>query len=920
MTFFSILATLLIGPLKLVFEVIFNYANQLTGHSGVAIIFLSLIINILIMPLYRRADAMQKEIRDKEAALNDGVVHIKKTFHGDERMMILQTYYRQNHYKPTDALKGSVSLLLEIPFFIAAYQFLSHLEILKGVSMGPIKDLAASDGLLVIGGMTINLLPIIMTVINVISSAVYLRGFPLKTKIQLYAMALFFLVFLYSSPSALVLYWTMNNVFSLFKNIFYKPDRPQKLLRFILYANYVLFLAYESSVSYPNSYVKREFWIIGGILILLVPLYLKEKMKFQEKEDDMRYNHRLFFLASIYLTVLVGLLIPSVFIAASPQEYVYITYYYNPLWYIISALCLSAGTFLVWMRVFYWLATPKDKAFISRIVWIICGVTLINYMFFGTNLGVISASLKYENGLSYSMWQQTFNLLILVVVAVLMYFCVRKWKRFATTVLIISIITLGIMTSSNLFNIKKSLDQINSEKYVTDVPHFQLSKTGQNVVVLLLDRAMGEYIPYIFNEKPELKEQFAGFTYYENTISFGGHTNFGVPALMGGYEYTPVEINKRNNESLVSKHNEALKVMPVIFLENGFDVTICDAPYANYQWIPDLSIYDDYPEMKTYITKGQFSDENQIQTSIENNNRNFFCFSMMKTMPLFMQPIIYNDGRYHQIYANSDNEKPIVDSMSVSSGLSYEFLESYYVLTNLSNMTTILEEEENTFCFLYNDATHSSMILQEPEYTPAMNVDNTIYDIEHADRFKVDGRELKVEDSYSMANYQCHMAVLIQLGKWFDYLRENNLYDNTKIILVSDHGNDLGQCEELLFSDSNGNKKDAESYYPLLMVKDFDSQNFVTSDMFMTNADVPTLAMENIIQTPTNPFTGKLIDNNEKNAHDQFIIISGEVDIVTNNGNTFLPAEWASVRESIWNEDNWTFYNQEIVLDEHVAP
>ncbi|MDO4420371.1 MAG: YidC/Oxa1 family membrane protein insertase, partial [Ruminococcus sp.] len=165
-------------------------------------------MNILVLPLYKRADAMQEEARDIENKLHKGVAHIKQVFSGDEKMMILQTYYRQNNYRPTDALKGSVSLLLEIPFFMAAYQFLSNLEILKGASLGPIKDLGAPDGLLVIGGLAINILPILMTLINVISSAIYLKGFPLKTKIQLYGMALFFLVFLYTSPSGLVFYWT----------------------------------------------------------------------------------------------------------------------------------------------------------------------------------------------------------------------------------------------------------------------------------------------------------------------------------------------------------------------------------------------------------------------------------------------------------------------------------------------------------------------------------------------------------------------------------------------------------------------------------------------------------------------------------------------------------------------------------------
>ena len=200
MSFFTILETLLIGPLKLIFEIIFGIANKFVSNPGLSIVFLSLAMNILVLPLYRRADAMQEAARDIENKLNKGVTHIKKTFTGDERMMILQTYYRQNHYKPTDALHGSVSLLLEIPFFMAAYQFLSHLDILNGVSFGPIADLSAPDGLLKIGSVAINVLPILMTSVNVISSALYLKGFPLKTKIQLYGMAGFFLVYLYTSP------------------------------------------------------------------------------------------------------------------------------------------------------------------------------------------------------------------------------------------------------------------------------------------------------------------------------------------------------------------------------------------------------------------------------------------------------------------------------------------------------------------------------------------------------------------------------------------------------------------------------------------------------------------------------------------------------------------------------------------------
>ena len=877
MTFFSILEALLIGPLKLIFEVIFDYANGYVGHPGLAIIFLSLIMNILVLPLYRRADLMQELARDQEAKLKTGVAHIKKTFSGDERMMILQTYYRQNHYKPTDALRGSVSLLLEIPFFMAAYQFLSRLDILKGVSLGPIADLGAPDGLLLIGGVAINLLPILMTLINVISSALYLKGFPLKTKIQLYAMALFFLVFLYSSPSCLVFYWTLNNVFSLCKTIFYKLKKP----------------------------------------------LLKKAVRPPKKEGKMQPNKKAFLCGVGFLTILIGLLIPSVFISASPQEFMDITYFHSPLWYIGRSVCMAAGTFLIWMRVFYWLASPRGKVFFERLVWILCGCALVNYMFFGTRLGIISPTLEYEGGVHFTVWQQLFNLLVLLLVAGCIYLIACKWRRAATAALIVSMVALVGMASVNLVTIQKSIMEI-SWQQEADLPKYQLSKTGKNVVVLMLDRAVGEYIPYIFNEKPELVEQFDGFTFYENTVSFGGYTNFGSPALLGGYEYTPVEMNKRNTEKLVAKHNEALKVMPVLFSQNGYDVTVCDPVYANYAWIPDLGIYDDCPGVKAYISKGQFSDTELKQKIIENNHRNFFCFSLMKTLPLFLQPTVYNNGQYHRVTPGPSvlegNITQFREGMSVATGMSTTFMEPYYVMANLPSMTNITGDAVNTFLFLCNDVTHEPMLLQTPDYTPAPHVDNTAYDAAHVDRFTLGDRQLQIKTTEQMIHYHANMAAMLQLGKWFDYLRENGVYDNTRIILVSDHGRDLGASEDLMMRGSNGRKTSVELFYPLLMVKDFGSTGFVTAEDFMTNADVPTLALKDLIENPVNPFTGKAINSDEKFAHEQFIILSDEWQTSKNNGTTFNPSAWASVTDNIWDADNWTFYDGETVLDAYTAP
>lgn len=930
MTFFEIIYTIFIGPLKLLFEIIFELASRYVDNPGLAIIFLSLIMNILVLPLYRRADAMQEQARDIDAKLCDGVAHIKKTFSGDEKMMMLQTYYRQNHYKPSDALKGSISLLLEIPFFIAAYQFLSHLESLNGVSLGPIADLSRPDGMLVIGGFAINILPLIMTSVNIISSFLYLKGFPAKTKIQLYGMALFFLVFLYNSPSGLVFYWTLNNVFSLVKTIFYKLKNPKKVLRVMLAAVGMPLLLYSAFIYNTPSFKKKAFLIFAALLFIL-PLILniikskvninKVSVKLQKligNGSSPEYRQgKLFLMGTVFLTVLVGLLIPSNFIAASPQEFVDITYFHNPVWYVAASVAMAAGTFLVWLRVFYLLASPRGKVFFERLVFIMCGLMFADYMFFGTGLGNISSTLQYSSGMIFSGKEQVINLFVLIITAFIMYILILKLYRMTVPVLLVASIALSVMSVVNISTIKSSVDKLVVEN-VSDELTFRMSSSGKNVVVIMLDRGMGEYIPYIMNEKPELMEKFVGFTYYPNTISFGNSTNFGAPTLLGGYEYTPVEMNKRADEPLVAKHNEAVKVMPVLFSDKGYEVTVCDPVYANYQWIPDTSVFNGYPDINACNTEGRFTSSQTKQQIIDNNRRNFFCFSIMKTMPLIAQPALYANGTFNQNHSASSGVQTAW-GMSKAKGLNPAFMDAYSVLENMPFMTAVTKDNVNTFLYLTNNATHEPMLVREPEYVPAEYVDNTKYDSENMDRFTIDGRAMRVEDYMQMAHYQANMAALLKLGEWFDFLRENHIYDNTKIIIVSDHGRHLGHFDELAMG-GDDNLKNVEMYYPLLLVKDFNSTEFTVSEEFMTTADVPTIAAKDLIDNPVNPFTGNIINNSEKTAHEQYIIMSDEYDINVNNGNTFLPARWARVKDDLWNKDNWEFYDEEIVLDEYAFP
>ena len=219
----------------------------------------------------------------------------------------------------------------------------------------------------------------------------------------------------------------------------------------------------------------------------------------------------------------------------------------------------------------------------------------------------------------------------------------------------------------------------------------------------MLDRALGMQIPYIMQEKPELAEAFDGFTFYQNTVSLGRATNFSAPSIFGGYEYTPEAMNARSDVKLADKHDEALKLMPALFYEEGYDVTVCDPPYAGYKQIPDMSIYSDYPGIHTCFGTGMFNENSvlQYERTEEIRLRNFFFYGVLKASPVCIQRIIYNDGKYNEAEAYSEAEGKITteqyiekNSLSKASGLSRTFMDEYSVLTALPSGAA---EPDHTF-------------------------------------------------------------------------------------------------------------------------------------------------------------------------------------------------------------------------------
>ncbi|MBO4650617.1 MAG: membrane protein insertase YidC [Clostridiales bacterium] len=916
MSLASILYQLFLSPITLILEAVYAFSFYCLRNCGAAIIPLSLVVNLLLLPFYNRADAIQTEEREREEAMEPFIEHIKKTFKGDERYMMLQTFYRENHYKPIYALRSTLALILEIPFFIAAYRFLSNLSVLKGASFLMCSDLGKPDELIKVAGISINVLPIFMTLINILSSEIYTHGRKLKEKLQLHGMALIFLVLLYNSPSGLVFYWTLNNIFSLVKNIVNtrKDPKTAKSYAFSLLGGAI----FVSSIFIKAAFSFKILIMLIGLLFLF-PLFFASSEKKEKPSSAIDPPKFLFFLGALFISILTGLLIPSAVIQSSPSEFIILSSVESPVRYIFFSFLSAAGLFLVWGGLFYYLMSPKSKRTATMVIWAFAITGIFTYLIYGKNADNLSSDLRFDLAQSLPMANKMIDLLLTLVLIGLTVLIFKKQKeqiiRFIAPVLILAI---SIMSVYNIYRITNSMTDIRREisESQKGKPTLAFSKDEQNVVVFMLDRSISAYLPYIFQEKPEVAEQYDGFVWYPNTLSYGIRTLTAAPALYGGYDYTPLSSNLRSDVSLKDKHNEALLTMPLVFSEAGYDVTVVDPPYAGYSEFPDLSVFDDYPSIEAYnIEHSELfrdSDSDDYASEMENVwNRCFFCYGLMKTCPLVLQSSVYTNGSYFSpdfVTGFQNDNDP--SRYSVSYNLMNQYLYSYNALCALPEISTNTNTDPSFF-MIQNCAAHNVLPLQTPDYVPQFEVDNTEYDNSHPDRFTYNGNTLPVDSIYRTAFYDSNMAALIQLGNWMDKLRELDVYDNTRIIIVADHGWPMEQIESMIFGDGSSsntvqNPEDAMGYNPLLLVKDFGSTGEVKTDYsFMTNADTPYLALTGIVDDPLSPFTGRPLFQPEEKEKDKLYVLYSDL---------FSPEDHAG---NIYPDDNWYSVSNQDVLDKN---
>lgn len=886
----TIFYNIILSPITQIIEIAYRVFDKMFGNTGIALLGVSLTVTLLCLPLYIVAEGWQEAERNIQNKMKAGITRIKTAFKGDEQYMILSTYYKQNHYHPIMALRSSFGILIQIPFFFAAYHILSELPDLQGKHFLFIKDMGKPDAIFSINGFAINILPIAMTLINCISGAIYSKGHELREKLQIYGMAALFLVVLYNSPAGLVVYWTMNNIFSLVKNVFYKMKNPLKVFYFCvvilvsLTAIYILFI-YSGGASMAKRVPAAAFllfWIPTPVYIKFINVFIDRILP--SVFTDKRTRFLLFIFSAIALTVLNGLVLPSSLISSSVQEFSNIDSYTNPNAFLHSSFWKSFGLIIFWPTCVYFLFKDKFQTVITFLFSSFLIGAVINSYIFSGDYGSMDETLRFIDGFQNpSMIFTILNLISLISVIAAVAFLIKiKKQKLLSNIFMITSFVFVLISIINTSKITKSYDEYQKvvlEKQDADkaetITKYHLSKTQKNVIVFMLDRFASAYVLPILEEQPDLKEKLSGFTFYPNCVSFNGHTLMGAPAVYGGYDYSPYEMNKRENETLKTKHNEALLLLPKILTEQaGFHAVLSDLSWANYSYVPDMSFAKNIPEVEAISLIGKYTADFKNEQLLPGNekyslshvmNRNLFWVSLFREVPVSIRPVVYYKGTWW--------ENGVKDT---GSSFAEWFSTLYYM-----NKITDFDSDKPTLSVITNEAPHS-------------NEDISMYGI-----LPENLRNKKNDKAYNIDTVS-----LAQVCDFFDYLKKNQVYDNTRIIIVSDHG--IGNRGHERFDKpklDSGYSKDHLN--PVLLVKDFNQNgDFSVDTRFMTNGDVPNIALNGIIENPKNPFTGNEISEAYK-----------ENGVIVTDENIFMPHHTKSQNIFTVNESNWYTVNSNIFVD-----
>jgi len=411
--------------------------------------------------------------------------------------------------------------------------------------------------------------------------------------------------------------------------------------------------------------------------------------------------------------------------------------------------------------------------------WLQGNILTINYGLFDGN------SIIWENHILQTYINSAIWLILFVLAFTKKTIILKMCKNICLFIITIQLIYTGILF------FQQPEVPIFKKYYIDESNKFNFSK-GKNIIYLILDTLQSDIFYELISEDKSNIKDLDGFIFYPDTLSTYNRTDMAIPSLLTETEYH----NEGSIEEWTKKSFQKCS-LPKILKNNSFNTEI----YSEY---PEY-IYFDKNLASNYLPK-TFINFHNIYIS---QFLKLIDVTLFRFFPDLFKRYIYNDQEWGLQNLKLTSESKLSDTNH-----------------NLNTLTFIKKIEQEM-----------KITSQKNEYK--------LYHLfgTHAP-YRIDRnlKYAKLEDNAE--GYKEQARAMITLVKIFiNKLKENNLYDNSLIVIVGDHGVGAYSSEDNksldLFFEKSGNNLKTDSFVPkfrrkqanpILFIKSFNARGELKLD------------------------------------------------------------------------------------------
>jgi hypothetical protein len=348
----------------------------------------------------------------------------------------------------------------------------------------------------------------------------------------------------------------------------------------------------------------------------------------------------------------------------------------------------------------------------------------------------------------------------------------------------------------------------------------RFSRTRPNVLFIFLDRFMGSYVEEILAAEPLLAQRLSGFTWYPRTVSAGENSIAGVHGMLGGYDYTPDAMNARGG-SLRDLSVEAFSILPYNFARQGWSVNVVGPRGLGFTMAGDCSFLRMERVNCTHIPKSVSKSAAQsmgfplMDLAKSNYSDLLSMLGAMRSGPYAAKELLLHRGPWQNF----------LDHSAGTTFREWAELRGWSALTDTGATGSSMN-------FI------SSILPHEPYYMGD--------DCRPRRTRQLPGKEMlgRYGNTFAWIHAVTARCTLLAVADYLDYLKAQGVYDNTRILVVSDHGI-VGPVTDLSSRAITGGTQAPEFVRTrsLLLVKPRGATgSLAVSEEFLPNAEAPHIA------------------------------------------------------------------------------